>query len=166
MIGAVTTDDLILLRERRRRQATAHLAPREVVRPDPVAWIEANFYIPETRAPLQLAPYQRDVLARALATDKDGRYHYSTILWGDIKKSAKSTIAAAVAMYIAATTEWGSVYIVANDLKQADSRVGYYIRRAIQLHPELRHTVEKSPFLSREPKRSNVATPHREELSF
>lgn len=85
-----------------------------------------------------LAPYQQIALTEALRRDEDGLYLYSAILWGDIKKSIKSTIAAAVALWVAWRTEWGQVLVVANDLKQADTRVGYYIRRAIELSPELK----------------------------
>lgn len=56
------------------------------------------------------------------------------MLWSDIKKSAKSTIAAAVALYLAWHTSWETVRIVGNDLKQADSRTFYYLKRAIELN--------------------------------
>lgn len=106
--------------------------------PDPIAWIEEYFWIPETRGPLILDAYQKQALRMALEQDADGLYRYSTIIWSDIKKSAKSTIAAAVVLWRAFQLEWGSIYIIANDLKQADSRVAYYLRRAIMLNPELR----------------------------
>lgn len=111
--------------------------------PDPVKWIEKNFYIPETRddpdlrGKFVLQPYQRDALREAFATDKRGLFKYSIIVWSDIKKSAKSTIAAAVNLFRAHFTEFGEFFVIANDLKQADSRVAYYLRRAIQLNPSL-----------------------------
>lgn len=105
---------------------------------DATAWIEKHFYIPETGAPLHLEPYQRAALREALRRDPDGRFVYSTIIWSDVKKSAKSTIAAAVALWRAFQVDWGQVVIVANDLKQADSRVGYYMRRAIELNPDIK----------------------------
>lgn len=77
-------------------------------------------------------------MAEALSRDEDGNFKYSIIIWSDIKKSAKSSIAAAVAMWMAETTEWGEIYLIANDLKQADSRVAKYARRAIALNPDLR----------------------------
>lgn len=58
------------------------------------------------------------------------------MIWSDIKKSIKSTLAAAVALYRAFQVEYGQIYLVANDLDQADSRVGYYLRRAVSLNPE------------------------------
>lgn len=111
---------------------------------DPVKWIERNFYIPETRddpklrGRIQLQQYQKDALYEALSKDENGLYKYSIIVWSDIKKSAKSTIAAAVNLSRAWYTEWGEFYVIANDLKQADSRVAHYLRRAIQLNEEFR----------------------------
>jgi phage terminase large subunit-like protein len=87
---------------------------------------------------MNLQQYQRDALTEALSKDENGHYKYSLIVWSDIKKSAKSSIAAAVNLYRANFTEWGEFYIIANDLKQADSRVNKYIRRAIQLNPNMR----------------------------
>jgi len=116
---------------------------RRVQIPDPVEWIESQFYIPETRQDrklrgrFQLQPYQKDALREALSTDENGNFKYSLIVWSDIKKSAKSTIAAAVNLYRAHWSDFGEFYVIANDLKQADSRVNYYLRRAIQLNPRL-----------------------------
>jgi hypothetical protein len=77
-----------------------------------------------------------------LILTEEGLFRYSTIVYSDIKKSAKSTIAAAVILWrafqIDAADGWGSIYIIANDLKQADSRVAYYLRRAITLNPQIR----------------------------
>ncbi len=112
---------------------------------DPVAWIERNFFIPETaNRRLALGDYQKACLREALRKDVDGRFVYSTVVWSDIKKSIKSTIAAAVVLHRAWHTEWGQILIVANDLKQAASRVGYYLNRAIELNPELRSQVKVS----------------------
>jgi phage terminase large subunit-like protein len=110
--------------------------------PDPIAWIEKYFYVPELKGPIQLDQYQKKALREALSRDENGLFNFSIIVWGDIKKSLKSCIAAAVVLWSAfqvdAETGWGSFYIIANDLKQADSRVAYYLRRAISLNPELR----------------------------
>ena len=116
--------------------------PLDLICSDPIAWIEQHFFIPETRGPIVLARYQKQALSEALDTDADGLFRYSTIVYSDIKKSAKSTIAAAVILWrafqIDASEGWGSIYIIANDLKQADSRVAYYLRRAIMLNPQIR----------------------------
>jgi phage terminase large subunit-like protein len=105
----------------------------------PVNWIAEHFRIPETDDKrLRLHAYQTAVLAEALRTDDHDQFIYSVVLWSDIKKSIKSTIAAAVILWRAYHTPYGQFLIIANDLKQADSRVGYYFRRAIELHPILR----------------------------
>lgn len=116
--------------------------PLELINPDAIAWIEQHFYIPETHGPIVLSDYQKLALRTALSLDDDGLFNYSTIVYSDIKKSAKSTITAAVILWrafqIDALEGWGSIYIIANDLKQADSRVAYYLRRAILLNPQIR----------------------------
>ncbi len=104
---------------------------------DPVQWIEQHFYIPELKGPITLAPYQKAVLNEACRKDEEGKFIYNVCLWSDIKKSAKSCIAAAIALYRAYHAEWGSIKIIANDLKQADSRVAFYLRRSIELHPDM-----------------------------
>jgi hypothetical protein len=120
--------------------------PAEFLSEDPVDWILRNFRIPETEDHhILLHPYQRKCLETALARDAQGNFKYSLILWSDIKKSIKSTIAAAVVLWRAFNTPWGSIKIIANDLKQADSRVSYYLRRAIELHPGMRQIVKITP---------------------
>lgn len=103
---------------------------------NPVEWIERYFYIPETGKAIVLEEYQRRVISEALRK-QDGQFVYSFILWSDLKKSAKSTIAAAVCLYLAWHCPWESVRVVANDLKQANSRTFFYIERAIRLNPVL-----------------------------
>lgn len=103
-------------------------------------WIEKHFYVPELHGPIQLAKYQKAVLREAFSKDEDGLLRYSTIVWADVKKSIKSCIAAATMLKVGFSSEWASCYSLANDLKGADSRVGYYTRRAIELNPMLRAT--------------------------
>lgn len=109
-----------------------------------MSWIEHNFYIPETkddpihRGRIFLMDYQKDAIREALSRNSEGKYKYSIIVWSDIKKSAKSTIAAAVNLFRAEHTDWGEFYIIANDLKQADSRVANYLRRALALNPKFK----------------------------
>lgn len=115
-----------------------------------MTWIKRNFYIPETKndpklkGRIGLQQYQEDVLREALSTDENGNFKYSIIVWSDIKKSSKSTIAAAVNLARMWHADYGEAYVIANDLKQADSRVAHYLRRAVQLNPEMKKKV-KSP---------------------
>lgn len=105
---------------------------------DPVRWIEREFWIPETGTAIVLEDYQKRVVREALSRDASGLLHYSLVLYSDLKKSAKSTIAAAVCLFLAWHNGWESVRVVANDLKQANSRTFYYIERAIMLNPRLK----------------------------
>lgn len=102
-----------------------------------VEWIEKEFYIPELNGPIVLADYQRAFLKEA-DRKVDGKLVYDFVLLSDIKKSAKSTIAAAMVLYRALHTAWGTFIIVANSQRQADSRVFAYITRAIELNPTLK----------------------------
>ena len=111
--------------------------------PDPVDWITENFYIPEMvgkkdKPTIELYSYQRACIREALRRDDEGRFIYDLVLWSDLKKSAKSSIAAAVIVYRAWHSQFGSFKVVGNDLKQADSRVFAYAKRAIELNPTLR----------------------------
>src|SRR3990172_6830923 len=92
-------------------------------------WIQSEFHIPETNGPIILAPYQEAILREAYRKDASGNYIYNIVLLSDVKKSAKSTICAAVALERMSTIEWGSCKIIGNDIKQADSRTAYYARR-------------------------------------
>jgi len=101
---------------------------------DPIDWIQRHFYIPELHGPIVLHPYQQAVLREAYRRDESGKFIYSVVVYSDIKKSAKSSIAAAVILERARNLQYGSLKVVANDLKQADSRVAFYIRRAMELN--------------------------------
>lgn len=109
---------------------------------DPVKWIQSEFYIPELTGPIKLFPYQVAVLREAFSKDSKGNFNYNLIVWSDIKKSSKSCIAAAVAFYRAYHTPWAAIRVIANDLKQADSRVAFYLRRAIQLNPRMKDYIK------------------------
>lgn len=124
--------------------------------PDPVLWIEENFYIPELKGPMKLMPYQKAALYEATRKDEKGNFIYSTVVWSDIKKSIKSCIAAAVALWRGFAIDWGSIILVANDLKQADSRVGFYMRRAIELNPRMKALCTMRNFMVKLPNRTTI----------
>lgn len=108
-------------------------ADQDALKLSPADWIENNFYLYDTGNLMTLFDCQRRPLELALSRDANGRFRYNTILWSWPKKSAKSSVIAAVADYTAATRIRGSVKLVANDLKQADSRVGMYLRENIKI---------------------------------
>lgn len=137
-------DDRAVIRETLTRAGYVQPEPNMIGPADPVEWIESEFFIPELNGPIVLEPYQRAVLREAYRRDSRGRFVYSTVVWSDIKKSAKSTIAAAVALERARALRWGRMRIVANDLKQADSRVGDALRKAIILNARLGSRIKLS----------------------
>lgn len=108
---------------------------RDWVDADAIAWGRKHFYIPELKGPIALYPAQTAPLREALRRDAEGLFVYSTVVWSAIKKSAKSSIAAMVGLWMAWQKPWSSIKVIANDLKQADSRVAFYMRRAIELNP-------------------------------
>lgn len=125
--------------------------------PDPVRWIENHFRIPETKDKhIILAPYQKRAIYEALSQDEKGKLNYSIVIWSDIKKSIKSSIAAAVALWHAWQIDWGQIILIANDLKQADSRVGFYLRRAIELNPDMRDVCKIRNFKVTLPNRTSI----------
>ncbi len=72
---------------------------------------------------LRLHPIQRRVLSYALQM-KDGAFKYNTVLYSAPKKSGKSACAAMVVAWFAEVAPAGTeIYILANDLEQAEGRV-------------------------------------------
>lgn len=144
-----------LLELRKRKQLTNFKGDNQpYLEQNPIDWIESEFFIPELDGPIVLHPYQRAVLKEAYRTDDEGKFIYSVVVWSDIKKSAKSSIAAAVILERARRLHYGSIKVVANDLKQADSRVAFYARRALELNPRFADWKVK-------PSGYNVTTPGR-----
>lgn len=125
---------------------------------DPIRWIENNFYLYDTMQQIHIYPVQERLIREALRRDDDGNYVYNTVIWSWPKKSAKSTIVAAICHYIAFNFPNASIKLVANDLKQADSRVGYYLRESIKLHPKHRDIIKIKPtgFLIQYPNGSRI----------
>lgn len=101
---------------------------------DSIDWITNNFFLYDTAKLISLYDCQRRPLDLAMQRDSGGNFLFNTILWAWPKKSAKSSVIAAVADYTADTRERAQIKLVANDLKQADSRVGFYIRESIKLN--------------------------------
>lgn len=92
--------------------------------------------IPETGKPLELHPEQAAVL-QAMSHQTNGVFDYSTWLYSAPKKSGKTTIGAGVALWQACRIPDGAIYIIGNDLKQADNRMMQAIRYAIDHNPRL-----------------------------
>lgn len=105
---------------------------------NPADFINAEMYIPETPgAALQLHPEQYGVLSYMFRRNPDDTLCYMTMLYSSVKKSAKTTIGAAIALWQAYQIPNGEIYIVGNDLKQADNRMNQAIRYCIQHNPRM-----------------------------
>ncbi len=114
--------------------ALAEAVKEQRRRRDAPTWIEANYYVKETNALIELEPYQRAVLRKALERRDDGTFKYQTIVWSQPKKSGKTAIAGAIARWAAET--WGpfqSIFCVGNDAKQAEERAFASVRESIEL---------------------------------
>lgn len=111
------------------------LAKEEKKNTDPVDWIQENFYLYDTGKLISLFDCQERPLRLALSKDDKGNFNYSTILWSWPKKSAKSSVIAAVVDYTAWNKSRSIITLTGNDQRQADSRVGMYIRENLRLSP-------------------------------
>lgn len=100
---------------------------------DPIEWIQNNFYLYDRNELIKLYDCQIRPLRLAFERDSKGHYRFNTVLWSWPKKSAKSTVVAAVVDYIAWNRPKSSIKLIANDLEQADSRVGAYLRENLRL---------------------------------
>ena len=107
---------------------------------DPVAFITEVLVDPETNAPFVLYPAQIDFLRAALTLTDDGRLPAPEIVFGAIKKSGKTALAAMCCLYVVLVLAgpYGEAYVVANDLEQAQGRVFTAIERIIKASPMLR----------------------------
>jgi phage terminase large subunit-like protein len=126
----------------------ARTEPLDLRPNDMVSWTLSHFRIPREEQEdmrLKIAPYQVKGLTHAFSRDAKGLFNYDVILWGDIKKSIKSTLSAAATLWRAWHVDYGQFYIVANTREQADSRVFYYLRRAIELNPNLKAVCQVNP---------------------
>lgn len=95
-------------------------------------WAERRFYISDTQALIRFLMWQKVVLNFLLDPELD----FQTIVFSDIKKSGKTTVAGAVARWIAET--WGKyneVFCMANDEEQARGRIYQKVQESIELDP-------------------------------
>lgn len=101
--------------------------------PDIVEWIQSNFMLYDTGKLMTLYDCQIRPLRLAMSLDEKDNFKYSTILWSWPKKSAKSSVIAAVVDYIAWNRPYSQIRLFSNDLKQSDSRVGFILRENLKL---------------------------------
>ena len=112
----------------------------ELIYNSPARFISEQMHIPELRGPIELHPEQAAVID-AMAVREDGRFKYSTWLFSMPKKSAKTFIGAGVALWQAWRVENGELYIIGNDLKQADNRMAQAMRYCVDHNEKMRRRV-------------------------
>lgn len=111
----------------------------------PSEWMEKYFIIPTPRdpitgedkspGPIQLADHQKRIINEALSK-VNGKFQYSTVLYSAPKKSGKSAVASAVALYMATKTPYGQIYCLANDGKNSKDRLFLPIWRCLNFHKQ------------------------------
>ena len=109
-------------------------------RSDPIAFVEHVLCNPETGRPFVLSEAERWFLKFAFTLDERGRLKYPELVFGAIKKSGKTTLAAIVmlTMILLYGGRFAEGFCVANDLEQAQSRVFAIVKRIIEASPLLR----------------------------
>ena len=118
----------------------------ELVYINPADFIEDQLVIPETGKPMELHDEQRAVLTAMSERDPiTNHLKYSTWLFSMPKKSAKTTIGAGVALWQSFRVPDGEVYIIGNDLKQADNRMAQAMRYGVEHNPRMRERVIVTP---------------------
>jgi len=106
----------------------------------PISFIETVLRDPESRKPFVLSAAEQQFLAFAFVLDDNGRLKYPELVFGAIKKSGKTTLAALImiTMVLLYGGRFAEGYCVANDLEQAVSRVFTMVRRVCEASPLLR----------------------------
>ncbi len=109
-------------------------------RANPLRFIEHVLCDPESGKPFVLSDAERQFLERAFTFGQGGRLIYPELVFGAIKKSGKTTLAAVVmlTMVLLYGGRFAEGYCVANDLEQAQGRVFAMVKRIIAASPLLR----------------------------
>ena len=109
-------------------------------RSDPIAFIEHVLCDPETGKPFVLSEAERRFLQARLHARRRRPAQYPELVFGAIKKSGKTTLAAIImlTMVLLYGGRFAEGYCVANDLEQAQSRVFAIIKRIVEASPLLR----------------------------
>lgn len=90
---------------------------------NPAGFIDRFIKHDEKGRAFHLAPHQRRVLDRVMLWDENGRLLLKILLWGEMKKSGKTFLAAALVVWWAFTNPNTEVICAANDLDQSVGRV-------------------------------------------
>ena len=110
-------------------------------RSSPIEFIEQALHDPETSEPFSLSEAERAFLKLAFTLTESGRLKYPELVFGAIKKSGKTTLAAItiIATILLLGGRFAEGFCVANDLEQAQSRVFAILKRIVAASPLLKH---------------------------
>ena len=90
-----------------------------------------------------LFPFQREILRLAFAFDDEGRLPWDTVVYYCVKKSGKTSLNAALALWWALTQESpNEILVLANDLEQSLARVFKTMQGLIEHNPKLQSEAE------------------------
>jgi phage terminase large subunit-like protein len=128
-----------LLRGRAKRARKALVKPPSLKDPayetDIIRFAEEQFYIPETRKPIVLEPFQKKDILKPIFYAED---RPTMALVGQTKKSGKSTLAATVAAWVLFCGEdFSETYIAARDKDQANWIIFSKLVKAIEMNPNM-----------------------------
>jgi hypothetical protein len=107
---------------------------------DPAAFMDDYILVNEKGKPWTLSAHQRRVLTLAFQWEQVGpgfRLMLRLLLWGEMKKSGKTFLAACLGLWWAYTNADTEVIVAANDLEQAQSRVFKTMAVLVKRNPEL-----------------------------
>jgi phage terminase large subunit-like protein len=95
---------------------------------------------PESGEPFVLSAAERQFLQRAFTLNESGKLAYPELVFGAIKKSGKTTLAAVVmlTMVLLYGGRFAEGYCVANDQEQAVARTFTMVRRIVEASPLLK----------------------------
>jgi hypothetical protein len=112
-------------------------------RADPCAFIEECLISPYDGQPYRLIEAERQFIRHAFQLDDDGRLRYPLLVYGAIKKSRKTELAAliTIATIVLFGGKYAEGYVVANTLNQATSLCFTGCRRILEASPLFRNEV-------------------------
>ena len=119
-----------------KRSLRANQEALERLRLDPAVFADALLPINEKGRPWQLSRHQRRVLVHMF------RRAYRLRVWGEMKKSGKTFVAAVLLIWWALTHANTEIIVAANDLEQAQSRVFQTAVALIRHNPGLAKLVK------------------------
>lgn len=122
------------LKQYQAKPKSEHSGVKVNIKDDIIAFSEGHFILPETRRPIVLLDWEKDIFTDLFHRD----IKPSLALLGMPKKSGKSTLAAITALWYLISRPMAEVYIMGPDIQQGQLVVFDKIRKAIRMHPYLR----------------------------